>query len=282
MDVGHQPLCDSLLSKAELNEPEVTYPLRLFRCPRCTLTQLDYVVEGSVVYAPDYPYRSGITKELEVYQRVFADGVIEKLGLAEGSLCVDIGSNDGTLLTGFKHRGMRALGRRADQHRQDRAQRERHRNPAGFFTEAVAKEIAKDYGSAKVITTTNVFAHMAPLGEVMRGILHLLAPDGVFITESHYLLDVLEKAQYDTIYHEHIRTYSLKSLVTLFEAYEHARCSTFSAPTVMAATSAPMSPAAVRAMSAARWPICCGWRKPKAWVDPEIYRNFARNASPDP
>ena len=76
LDVGHQPLCDSLLTTEQLKEPEVTYPLRLFRCTKCTLTQLDYVVDGSVVYAPDYPYRSGITKELAVYQQQFADGVV--------------------------------------------------------------------------------------------------------------------------------------------------------------------------------------------------------------
>ncbi len=74
-------------------------------------------------------------------------------------------------------------------------------------------------GAAQVITMTNVFAHMAPLGEVMRGLLQLLDSDGVFVTESHYLLDVLEKNQFDTIYHEHIRTYSLKSLVLLFAYY---------------------------------------------------------------
>lgn len=89
-----------------------------------------------------------------------------------------------------------------------------------FFVETLAKDIVREYGHAKVVTMTNVFAHMAPLGEVMRGICQLLDRDGVFITESHYLLDVLEKMQFDTIYHEHIRTYSLKSLVTLFAYYD--------------------------------------------------------------
>ena len=82
------------------------------------------------------------------------------------------------------------------------------------------KDIVSEYGRAKVVTATNVFAHMAPLGEVMRGIKALLDHNGVFVTESHYLLDVLQKQQYDTIYHEHIRTYSLKSLMTLFNFYD--------------------------------------------------------------
>ncbi len=219
LDVGHQPLCDSLLTIDMLNAAETSFPLRLFRCEVCTLTQLDYVVDGAIVYKPDYPYRSGITKELSEYQQVFADGVVKKIGLDESSLCVDIGSNDGTLLTGFKKNNMRILGVEPTNIAKIARLENDIETIQSFFTENLSENIVKDYGKAKVITTTNVFAHMGPLGEVMRGILTLLDNDGVFITESHYLMDVLEGAQYDTIYHEHIRTYSLKSLVTLFKYY---------------------------------------------------------------
>lgn len=220
IDLGHQPLCDSLLTPDMMGGPETSYPLRLYRCPESGLTQLDYVVDGSTVYHPEYPYRSGITAELAVYQRAFADGVIAKLGLEPNSLCVDVGSNDGTLLTGFRDRGMKALGVEPTNIAKIARDENNVETIQSFFTEAVAEDIARDYGKAKVITTTNVFAHMAPLGEVMRGISALLDKDGVFITESHYLLDVINKTQYDTVYHEHIRTYSLKSLVVLFAYYD--------------------------------------------------------------
>jgi hypothetical protein len=219
MDLGHQPLCDTLLTQDMLGQPETTFPLRLYVCPTSGLGQLDYVVDGSVVYHPEYPYRSGITKELEVYQRAFAEDVVSRLGVPEGALCVDIGSNDGTLLTGFKRLHMRAVG--VEPTNIARIAREENgiETIQSFFTETLAGEMVKDYGKAKVVTATNVFAHMAPLGEVMRGLSTLLDTDGVFITESHYLLDVIEKLQFDTIYHEHIRTYSLKSLVVLFSQY---------------------------------------------------------------
>lgn len=220
LDVGHQPLCDSLLTKDMLDQPETSFPLRLFRCEVCSLTQLDYVVDGSTVYHPNYPYRSGITKELAVYQRAFCDSIIGKIRLQPGALCIDIGSNDGTLLTGFKASGMRALGVEPTNIAKIAREENGIETIQSFFTEAVAKDVRRDYGAAKVITTTNVFAHMAPLGEVMRGICALLDNDGVFITESHYLLDVIKGTQYDTIYHEHIRTYSLKSLVALFNFYD--------------------------------------------------------------
>lgn len=219
IDLGHQPPCDSLLTAEMLDQPEKTYPLRLFHCPESGLAQLDYVIDGSIIYYPEYPYRSGISKPLEVYQRAFSDGIIQKFDLPSNTLCVDIGSNDGTLLTGFKRNGMRTLGVEPTNIAEIARKENKIDTIQSFFTEALAKDIVRDYGRAKIITMTNVFAHMAPLGEVMRGLTQLLDQSGVFITESQYLLDVLEKNQFDGIYHEHIRTYSLKSLVTLFPYY---------------------------------------------------------------
>lgn len=220
IDLGHQPLCDSLLTKDTLDQPEATYPLRLWHCPESGLAQLDYVVDGSRVYYPEYPYRSGISKPLEVYQRAFADRIVKILDLPRKSLCADIGSNDGTLLTGFKRNGMRVIGVEPTNIAKIAQKENKIETVQAFFTESLARDIVRDHGRAKVITMTNVFAHMAPLGEVMRGLGRLLDQDGVFITESQYLLDVLEKNQFDGIYHEHIRTYSLKSLVTLFPYYD--------------------------------------------------------------
>jgi hypothetical protein len=105
LDLGHQPLCDSLLSEKILNEPEITYPLRMLWCQDCSLAQLDYCVDGSIVYHPDYPYRSGITQELVDYQKSISESLISKYNLQNTDLVVDLGSNDGTLLSGFKEHG---------------------------------------------------------------------------------------------------------------------------------------------------------------------------------
>jgi hypothetical protein len=219
IDLDCQPLCDSLLTREQLGRPETYYPLRLWLCPESGLAQLDYVVDGSVVYHPGYPYRSGITKELEIYQREFAKGIVDELAVPAGSLCVDIGSNDGTLLSGFKQNNMRVLGIEPTNIAKIAREENDIETIQQFFTEALAREIVKEYGKATIITATNVFAHMASLGEVVRGICTLLDDSGIFITESHYLLDIVEKCQFDTVYHEHIRTYSLKSLVALFSYY---------------------------------------------------------------
>lgn len=219
IDLGHQPPCVSLLTLAQLAEPETTYPLRLFRCRECSLAQLDYVVPGDVVFYPAYPYRSGITQEVVDHHDASSATMIERFGLDSNSFVVDIGSNDGTLLRSFQKRGIRVLGIEPTNIAQIAIQDgvETIQSP---FTEALGRDIARDYGHASVLTATNVVAHMASLGEVMRGAEAVLADNGIFMTESHYLLDILKDVQYDTVYHEHIRSYCLKSLIRLFDAYD--------------------------------------------------------------
>jgi SAM-dependent methyltransferase len=218
LDLGHQPLCDTLLTKEMLDQQEAKYPLRMVWCEECSLAQIDYCVDGSLVYHPDYPYRTGITKELVEYQNSISKSLVSKYNLKQGDFVVDLGSNDGTLLTGFKEHGMKVLGveptniaRIANQNGVETIQK--------FFTVKTANEIKSKHGQASLILATNMFAHMSTIGEVVSGIEILLKDDGVFVFENHYLLDVIQGGQFDTTYHEHLRTYSLKSLVKLFSYY---------------------------------------------------------------
>ena len=218
LDCGHQPLCDSLIPQSRLGEPEQYFPLRQFRCPNCTNNQLDYIVDGSTVYHPEYPYRTGVTKELSTYQFAIAEELARRYSLTSKSLVVDIGSNDGTLLKGFQQQGVAVVGVEPTDIALI-ARKDGVETLQAFFNEEAAAKIISSHGHASLVTASNVFAHMATLGDVVRGIRALIAENGVFVLENHYLVDVLLKAQYDTIYHEHIRTYSLKALVTLFDLY---------------------------------------------------------------
>lgn len=219
LDLGHQPLCDTLLSPEDLLRPEITYPLRQFWCPKCTLSQLDYAVPGDVVYHTAYPYRTGITRELAEYQAQMAASLTDSLQLQPDHLVVDVGSNDGTLLSGFRNRQLRVLG-------VEPTDIARYAQAAGIetlqapFNPEVAKQIVQSHGHAKLVTATNVFAHMATMGDVILGLEVLVADDGHFVLENHYLEPIMERLQFDTIYHEHLRTYSLKSIVTLFDYYD--------------------------------------------------------------
>ena len=218
LDLGHQPLCDSLLTNDMLNSPETTYPLRMLWCEECSLVQIDYCVDGDLVYHPDYPYRTGVTKELVDYLDEMSTSLVSKYSLTSKDLVLDIGSNDGTLLTGFQKNDTKTLGveptnisKIANKNGIETIQK--------FFNTKTASEIKNKYGEVSLIVSTNVFAHMATLGEVVSGVEELLKIDGVFVLECHYLLDIIQGGQFDTIYHEHLRTYSLKSLIKLFSYY---------------------------------------------------------------
>lgn len=219
LDLGHQPLCDTLLTDEMLNQPEKFYPLRMIWCEDCTDSQIDYCVDGKEVYHPDYPYKSGVTKELVEYQVKIAESLISKYDLQQDDLVVDVGSNDGTLLSGFKGTGIRTVGveptniaKIANENGIETVQ--------SFFDIKTAEMVKEKYGEASVIVTTNTFAHMQTLGEFIMGAYTLLKEDGVFISETHYLLNVVEGGQFDTVYHEHLRTYSLRALVALFDQYD--------------------------------------------------------------
>jgi hypothetical protein len=218
LELGHQPPCDSLLTPAQLRDVEATYPLNFAVCTTCWLAQIDYVVAPEVLFHPDYPYRSGITPSLRLNLHSTAETVIDRAGVEPGSLVVDIGSNDGTLLHGFANRGMRVLGVEATNVAQI-AIEDGIDTLQAFFDEELGAELRRTHGPAKVITATNMFAHVQRLGDLMRGVSHLLDEGGTFVTESHYLLDLLETVQYDSIYHEHLKFYSLRPLIRLFEPY---------------------------------------------------------------
>ena len=219
LDLGHHPLADTLPTKQMLDEPEKTYPLRMMWCKACTGVQLDYCVDGKEVYHPGYPYLSGITKPLADYQKNISSSLIEKYNLNRKDLVIDIGSGDGALLSGFKRNGLRVLGVEPTNIAKI-ANKYGIRTLQSFFDIKTSQKIKRKYGKAAVMTATNVFAHMQTLGEVVAGIYNLLEDDGVFVSETHYLLDIIKGEQFDTMYHEHLRTYSLRSLIKLFSYYD--------------------------------------------------------------
>lgn len=218
LSLGHHAPCDSLLWPEQLHQAERTYPLDLVRCPNCGLVQIDYVVAPEELFFPEYPYRSGITSALVGNLRSTGPTIMRRYGIGDG-LAIDIGSNDGTLLSGFKDAGMCVLGVEptniasiANENGIETIQE--------FFSEDLAKGIVAQYGSARIVTAANMFAHVAKLGSLIRGVEALLEQGGLFVTESHYLMDLIDTVQYDSIYHEHLKYYSVRSIVRLFDYYD--------------------------------------------------------------
>jgi hypothetical protein len=214
LSLGHQPVVQQHLTPEKLREPEMAFPLNWCRCPSCGLVQIDYIIDPKVVFHSEYPYQTGMTKMLIDNFRELTFLIAARYKLTEKDLAVDIGSNDGTLLQGFKAKGIRVLGVEPTK---IAFIAERNGVPTvnDFFSEKVAEEIVEKHGKAKAITATNVFAHVNNLTSFLRGIHKLLSDDGVFVTESQYLMDIMQKLEFDTIYHEHLRFYSVKALVEL-------------------------------------------------------------------
>jgi 23S rRNA U2552 (ribose-2'-O)-methylase RlmE/FtsJ len=219
MNIGNQPLANTLISNLDEENQVEKYPVNIIRCGDCTLLQLDFIVDQKKVYHPDYPYLPGITKTVDNEQKELSDYLYKELKLKDNELVVDIGSNDGSLLKHFKARGLITVGVEPTNISKI-ANENGIKTIQSFFTEETADNIIKEFSKAKLITCTNVFAHMSTLGDVMDGVVKLLDDDGYFCFENHYVMEILEKVQYDTFYHEHLRTYSLISLIRLFEMYE--------------------------------------------------------------
>jgi hypothetical protein len=216
--MGFLPPVNTMRPIGQRPQQEWSYPAELLRCRTCELVQLGLVVDASVLFPPEYPYTSGTTRILRENFRDLARECGERIGLDKSDLVIDVGSNDGTLLSSFAGR-CRLLGIEPTQ-AADLALKAGIPTIKAFFGAAAVERALAEQGRAKIVTATNVFAHIEQVGEVIANIRRLLGPGGVFISESHYLLGLVETLQFDTIYHEHLRYYSLTSLKNLLERHE--------------------------------------------------------------
>ena len=218
ISLGKISPCDSLLKKKDLSKKRSKYPLNLIRCKDCGLVQIDYVVNPKELFHKNYPYRSGITKDLRNNLEKISKNVTKNLKKRSNKLVIDIGSNDGSILKGFKKIGFKVLGIEPTNISKI-ANRDGIKTIQEFFSHKYSKKIKKKYGKASIITASNVFAHVSKLSDLLKGIHNLLDDDGLFISESHYLGSIIETFQFDSIYHEHLKYYSIKPLIELFERH---------------------------------------------------------------
>ncbi len=218
LSLGYMPPVNQMVPVGQVPRQLPWFPTTLLHCRNCELVQLGLAVDPVIIFPPEYPYTSGTTKLL---RDNFADLQRESaamLGLGGQDLVIDIGSNDGTLLSNFQKGGQRVLGIEPTDVGDIANQRGIPTIKRYFGTE-VAREVKREYGPASVVTAANCFAHIEDVHAIVDGVVEMLKDDGVFVTESHYLIPLLETLQYDTIYHEHLRYYSLTSLKHLFEMH---------------------------------------------------------------
>ena len=216
LSLGEHPPVDNFTDKAHIKE-EKRYPLDVYFCRMCNLVQLLDVVAEDELFHGEYAYFSSASAPLVEHFKSYAED-LKKDFLQKNDLVVDIGSNDGILLQFFTGT-YRVLGIEPSSNVAEIARSKGIETIDGFFTVEMAGKIVEKYGKAKIVTANNVFAHIDDIDEIVSAVQTLLTDDGVFVSESHYLLDLIEKREFDTVYHEHLCYYSVKPLIHLFERF---------------------------------------------------------------
>ncbi len=215
--MGYLPAVNNLEKISNKSTTSTFFPTELLYSPSSKLYQINNIISKNVIFPKSYPYTSSTTKILrENFTELFYE-TKKLINLEKNDLVVDIGSNDGNLLKKFKN--VRVLGVTPEDIGR-KAIKAGIPTILDYFNTSVSKKILKKYGKAKVITATNVFAHIDDINMLIKNILRILKNDGIFITESHYFLSLIETLQYDTIYHEHLRYYTLTSLKKIFQKYK--------------------------------------------------------------
>jgi SAM-dependent methyltransferase len=214
VDLGMSPLCESYLPAERLDDPETFYPLHVRLCGECLLVQLPAYVPGEDIFS-DYAYFSSYSVSWVAHAKRYADEMTERLGLTAGSLVTEVASNDGYLLQHFHAAGIPVLGVEPAANVAEAARAKGVRTVVHFLGPQTGAAIAAEYGRADLVAANNVFAHVPDIRGFAAGLRALVKDSGLVTLEFPHLLRLIERRQYDTIYHEH---YSYLSLLTASRA----------------------------------------------------------------
>lgn len=218
LQLGPTPAPNGFLRAEHRHMAEKFYPLDVSFCKNCGLVQLAHVVSPSIMFR-NYVYIPSTSETMRIHFASLAKQAVKITNAESGELSVDIGSNDGTLLKSFKALGMNVLGVDPADNLVRKANKEGVSTICALFTKKVAGQIKKKYGPAKIITATNVIAHVHDLHNFFEGIKILLANDGLLIAEFPYLVDLVEKVEFDTIYQEHLSYFSITPFSKLLDRH---------------------------------------------------------------
>ena len=219
LSLGRTPLANSLLSEGDLERPEATFPLDLVFCPNCGLVQITETVPPEQLFS-DYLYFSSFSETMLAHAQALATQVTAARRLGPQSLVVEIASNDGYLLQYYQRAGVPVLGIEPARNVAKVAIDERGvPTLVEFFGRELAERLHAKGQTADVIHAHNVMAHVADLNGLVAGIGRLLKPDGVAVIEVPYVKELLDRCEFDTIYHEHLCYFSLTAVDRLFRRH---------------------------------------------------------------
>ena len=219
LDLGKSALANAFVAETNLAEAEKRQPLRVGFCGVCSHVQLLDLVPPTEIFS-NYLYVSSTSDTLVAHLTGLAKTVVERCMLDADDLIIDVGCNDGTLLSGFIGAGQRnLLGVDPAVNLAPHVRVKGAQVISGFFGLDTIDEVLSHHGQAAVISMTNTFPHIPDLDGLMRSVDRVLRPDGTLIIEAHYLMDLLDQGAYDTVYHEHVSYWALRPMQRLFRAY---------------------------------------------------------------
>jgi hypothetical protein len=215
LSLGRTALANAFVRAGEV-QAQATYPLDLYYCETCSLVQLVDVIDPAVLFG-HYLYVSGTSETIRAHHEEFASTVTERLALGPDDLVIEAASNDGNLLRAFQKRQVRVLGVEPAANIAADANADGIPTVCRFFNREAAADIRGTQGTARVVIGKNVLAHVDDPVDFLRGCALLLARGGEVIIEVPYLRDLVQKLEYDTVYHEHLSYFSVSALMHLFE-----------------------------------------------------------------
>jgi SAM-dependent methyltransferase len=208
VDLGMSPLCESYVPATKLDEAEVFYPLHVRLCDSCLLVQLPAYVSGEDIFS-DYAYFSSYSDSWVAHAKRYAEEMTERLNLGPDSLVTEVASNDGYLLQHFGAAGVPVLGVEPAANVAEAARARGIRTEVQFLGAGTGQAIARQHGQADLVAANNVFAHVPDIRDFAAGLRALVKDEGTVTLEFPHLLRLIERRQYDTIYHEHFSYLSL-------------------------------------------------------------------------
>ena len=217
LELESTPPANAFVTKEECIKEQEKYPLKLFFCNNCNHVQLTDVVDPRELFS-NYVYVSGTSPVFVNHFKNYAKTIIKDYSPDLNKYVLDIGSNDGTLLKFFKKMGYKVIGVDPAEEISKKANEDGIFTINGFFDLEMAEKIKDKYSNASLITANNVFAHCDDLSGITDAVSKLLTPEGFFVFEVSYLVDVYQKTLFDTIYHEHLSYHSVTPLIKFFES----------------------------------------------------------------
>jgi SAM-dependent methyltransferase len=216
IDLVNVPPSNSFLTKDQLNEPEVFYPLKLYVCENCFLVQIDEYKKSDEIFSQDYIYFSSYSKTWLDHAKKYVDMITGRLRLGAESHAMEIGSNDGYLLQYFLEKQIPCLGIEPSANTAQAAREKGIETLEEFFGAEFAESLANDEKKADLIIGNNVLAHVPDVNDFVKGLKIALKPDGVVTMEFPHLMPLIEENQFDTIYHEHFSYLSFHTVRRIF------------------------------------------------------------------